>query len=304
MLSAMLCSAAASVGADRSTACTDLAPPAAACTLNPPVDAKTSSTSTPGRHLADADAIGSLIEEVAGLLAGADVGVELQAGLEEPHRAVGNTPGDHVAVLQTEGLAGLQIAGEAQHHARAAGGVEQRLDDRHEVREPDRGVELDDEHVGVAVDDEAGHAVVLAVEDSVCEVCSVGIGRERDADVEGGADRRVPPVVVDRRRLADVEDAELDRRVGVVERQRDELAIVVEDHGEIAGGRLVADRGDRLLEHPRMPGADVAERVGGDADGEALVARAGHPQQTLMQRVTGHGWNDATTPTSGATSPP
>ena len=43
----MLCSAAASVGADRSTACTDRAPPAAACTLKPPVDAKTSRTSRP-----------------------------------------------------------------------------------------------------------------------------------------------------------------------------------------------------------------------------------------------------------------
>ena len=256
------------------------------------------------RHLTHTDAVRSLIEEVAGLLAGAHVGVELQARLDEAHRTVGQVAGDHVAVGEAERLAGLQVAGEAQHDARAVGDVEQGVHDGDEVREPDRRVQLDHEHTGVAVDDEPRDAVVLAVEQAIRELVGVGGVGEHDPLVEGAADRRPPPVAVDLRRLAGVEDPELDRRVGVVEGERNELAVVVEDHREVAGDGFVADRGDRLLEHPRMSGADVAQRVGCDPHGETLVARARHAQQPPMDRWAAHGWNDAMTPTSGLTSPP
>jgi hypothetical protein len=85
------------------------------------------------------------------------------------------------------------------------------------------------------------------------------------------------------RRLADVDDAELDRRVGVVEREGHELAVAVEDHGEVAGGRFVTDRRDGLLEHPRVPRPDVTQRVGRHADREALVVRSRDAQQPLVQ---------------------
>ena len=113
----------------------------------------------------------------------------------------------------------------------------------------------------------------------------------------------MPPVAVDRCGFADVEDAELDRRVGVVEGERDEFAVVVEDHREVAGRRLVTDRCHRFFEHPWVAGTDVPERVWRDAHGEALLAGSRNAEQALVEGVTGHGWNDATTPTSGATSP-
>jgi len=111
-LSAMLRSAAASVGSDRSTAWTLRAPPAAAWTLKPPVEANTSSTSRPAAIEPTPESVGALVEEVAGLLAGAHVGFEGEAALGEAHGAVGDDTGNHVAVAETECLAGLEVAGQ------------------------------------------------------------------------------------------------------------------------------------------------------------------------------------------------
>ena len=255
------------------------------------------------RDLTDADTVRTLVEEVARLLPGAHVGIEFQASFHEPDRAVGQVAGDHVAVDEPEGLAGLQVAGEAQHDAAATGEIEQRIDHRDQVGEPDGRVQLDHQDAREAIDDETGHAVVLAVEHAVREPVCVGGAGERRSDVERCTDRRSPPAGIDRRRFADVEDPELDRRVRVVERECDELAVVVEDHRDVADLGLVADRGDRFLEDPRVPGADVSQRIGRHAHGETLVARPRNTEQPSMQRWAAHGWNDAITPTSGVTSP-
>ena len=85
----MLRTAVASAGRLWSTLVTAVAPPAAACTENPPVQANTSSTRAPVGHRADARPVVALVEEVPGLLAVHDVGLERQPVLEERHRLVG-----------------------------------------------------------------------------------------------------------------------------------------------------------------------------------------------------------------------
>ena len=56
----------------------------------------------------------------------------------------------------------------------------------------------------------------------------------------------------------------------VEQADRNELPVGIEDHGQIARARIVVvDRHDRTVEDPRVPAADLADRVVGDTHGEA-----------------------------------
>ena len=60
-------------------------------------------------------------------------------------------------------------------------------------------------------------------------------------------------------------------RLGVPQAYGGELALVVEDHGEVAGCSLVGVGRDRRVEEPRVPSADVLQRVLCDADCDPAV---------------------------------
>ena len=64
----------------------------------------------------------------------ADVGLELEPGLDEHDRPASECAGDDVTVGEPVRLAALQVAREAQDDRLAAGDVDQRRDDRAEVR--------------------------------------------------------------------------------------------------------------------------------------------------------------------------
>jgi hypothetical protein len=102
-----------------------------------------------------------------------------------------------------------------------------------EVGEPGGGVELEDEEAGVVVDDDAGEAVALAVE----EAEGVGV-----AEVEGGAaqgeglaDAQAPEEGAGVLVLAGGEDAEGDRGVGGEEGVADRRRPWPEEGDEVAG---------------------------------------------------------------------
>ncbi len=121
----------------------------------------------PAGELADGESIEPLIEEVAGLLAGLDVGFEREVAFAEQDRSVGDLTDDHVAVVETVALERLQVAGEPQHDRVDARRGEHAVDDRTQVGIPDLAVELDHADVVVAVDHESRKAVVLAVDGAI-----------------------------------------------------------------------------------------------------------------------------------------
>src|SRR3954452_23314039 len=135
------------------------------------------------------------------------------------------------------------------------------------MRDPRRRVQLDDEGVCVAVEDEAGKAVVLAVEHPI----PVSVVADHGASFDGRADALLPEGRVDVDRLAGMKDPNPYRRARIPQPDGDEVAIVVEDHREVANRAAVADRRDRFVEHPRMTGGDLAAGVRGDANGHSLV---------------------------------
>ena len=229
------------------------------------------------RHRSDQHPVRPLVEERARLLTVPHVRLEGESSLTE-HDDVGDQPpGDHVAVGESERLAARHRPSEPQHHPgcrhRRAGDIDQRAHEGGEVRKPRRRVDLDDEHVRIAIDDQAGQAVALPVDHPVPEFRGVGRTDERRPTVEGRGDRRSPPRLVDRRRGAVVQHLDADRRCRIEQTDRGERPPLIEHDGEVTGTPTVGDRGDRVREHPRVAGAHVAERIRRHTRGQAALRR-------------------------------
>jgi hypothetical protein len=148
---------------------------------------------------------------VARLLATHDIGLE-----DEPVLAEQNGSGRHVAdqrhaFMQPEQLRALarHVAAEAQHERGGMQKLAEQRQQRRQVGQPCGGVELEDERVAVAVEHQAGHAVVLAMDDPVPG--GVAGGEHRPPTIDRGLDLRPPPRRVDRGRLAVMQHADADR---------------------------------------------------------------------------------------------
>ena len=208
---ARLRSAVRSAGPLTSTRSTLVAPPAAAATEKPPVLANTSSTRAPLRHRPHQRPVVALVEEVPGLVAADDVGLEGEAPLAEPDRARRVAARRSSMPSVSPNVSPLPTVRERRSTTRSGSSASHSVGDHGgEVGEPDRGVQLDDQRAVVAVDHQRRQAVVLAVHAAVG--VGVGIGGERRAALEGGRDPLPPERLVDRTRFAVVQDLEADRR--------------------------------------------------------------------------------------------
>ncbi len=224
----------------------------------------------PVRERADEAPVVALIEEVARLLTPDDVGFEGESRLEERHRPGDGFAGHDLALLQPVQLLLAGGAREAQHDRRRREHVDERVHHVAQVRHPRRGVQLDHEHVGVAVDHQPGEAVVLAVYDAVPVRRGSLVGGQRRTPCRRLAQAGAEPRGVDRRRRAFVEHLHADRRGRIPQADGDETPVVVEHDREVAGCTLARRLADRPLVEPRMPGAKAAPGVGRGAHRDAL----------------------------------
>ena len=248
-----------------STLSTSVAPPAAACTEKPPVQAKTSSTRRPWARRPTRTRLSRWSRKWPVFWPRTTSASNVRPSSRNSTGSVGqpSRPGRRRRTPAPP----RAPRGQAQHDALRPGERAEGVGDRADVREPRRRVGLDDERRVVAVDDEAGEPVVLAVHDAVAGR-AVRRG-ERGPAVQRRGDAPVPPVGVDRDRVAVVQHAHADRRRRVVQADGGEPAAVVEHDGEVARRTLVADRRHGAVEHPRVAAADLAQRVRGQAHGDA-----------------------------------
>ena len=117
-----------SVGADRSTLSTDRAPPAAACTLNPPLAANTSSTSMPAVIAPTSIRFARWSRNQPVFCAVPHVRLEREAGLTEHDCVIRQLAGDHVPVGQAERFAACTVRASRSttgRRHRRAGDIEQ-----------------------------------------------------------------------------------------------------------------------------------------------------------------------------------
>ena len=230
---ARLRSAVRSAGPLTSTRSTLVAPPAAAATEKPPVLANTSSTRAPLAIDRTSARLSRWSRKCPVLLPRTTSASKVRPRSRNRTGPSGGGPTIVVAVGEPERLALGDAAGEAQDDPLRVERLAQRRDHRGEVGEPDRGVQLDDQRAVVAVDDQRWQPVVLAVHAAVG--VGVGIGGERRAALEGGRDPLPPERVVDRARLAVVQDLDADRRRRIPQPDRHEAPVGIEHDGEIAG---------------------------------------------------------------------
>ncbi len=108
-----------------------------------------------------------LVEEVAGLLPADDISAEFEPVLDERNLVGRGRAGQHAPVGNAVGVTATDVAAVAQHHPGGAGELDEEGNDGRQMRQPGVGVGLHDERVGIAVDDESGNAVVLAVYEAI-----------------------------------------------------------------------------------------------------------------------------------------
>jgi hypothetical protein len=108
----------------------------------------------------------SLVKEVAGLLAPFDIGFKLQTVFKELDWSYRWFPKDRRAVAQNRGQVVSDSSACSQHDPFGVGEFYQRLNDGHQVRDPNRRVKLYDQRVVVAVNDQSGQAIVFTMHQS------------------------------------------------------------------------------------------------------------------------------------------
>lgn len=209
----------------------------------------------------------ALIEEVPRLLAVDDIGLESEPVLEKRHRLVGSGAEESIALLESVQSACVEGASETQYERRRVPEFVDRLGDVREVRDPRGGVHLEDHRGVVAVEDETGHRVAFAVDES--DARGVAAVDEGLATISRSLEAAAPEGPVDGGRCPVVQDPDAQGARRVEQADGDELALGVEDHGEIARVAIARDRGDGVVVDPGVPGPDVTQGVGGDAHGEA-----------------------------------
>lgn len=146
-----------------------------------------------------------------------------------------------------------------------------------ETGKPGRGVNLEDKGIVVAVEDEAGEAVVFAVDDSVAG----GFGTEVSFGDRFG-EAFLPEGGVDGSWFAGVDDSDADGGVGIVETDGEEFVVAIEDDGEFAGFGGAVLVFDAVAEDPGMAGANEGFGGGAEAKAEAFWGR--------VHGAEGRGW--------------
>ena len=205
-------------------------------------------------QIAERPPVGSLVEEVAGLLALDRVSGHRVAVLEEGDASVGGLAENDVAV----GSPGSRRdrTGQPEDHPLGFEMLGQRIEDVIEVHKPCGRVELHDERRSVAVHDETRDMIVFAVQPAqpgdlvIVHELSTTLNRLLDAG---------SPQLGAHRGLVGCKDSDPDGRGRIPESDRGEVTFVVEDDGEIARLAVVGDSLDGLVEDPRMSTADVAQ---------------------------------------------
>lgn len=118
-----------------------------------------------------------------------------------------------------------------------------------EMWNPGRCVNFNDKSFGVAVDDQPGQTVVLAVDEAIAVRL---LFSERRADYVGCFYFFLKPVRINGSWFYFLQNAHADRRGGVIQTDGEKAALVIEDHGKVAGVAFAALLGDGLIENPGM----------------------------------------------------
>ena len=178
----------------------------------------------------------TLVEEVTGLLTVDHVGFERETELEELDRPIDIGPVQRHALLQPVQVEISHRTGEPKDHRPHGEQLDEQRDECRQVRDPRCRVDLDDGDVPVAVDDQSGQRVVLAVHDPVA---SGRDGRRRlfesGAPLASSVEASAEELRIDRCRTAAVQDLHPDRGVRIPQPDGDELTILVEHHCQVAG---------------------------------------------------------------------
>ena len=194
---------------------------------------------------------------------------EEQSVLLKDHRTVRIVPDQGLPVRQAiRRGAGFDIAADAQHQPFKRLDALQPGDDVAQMRQPRRRVQLDDQRIRVTAHDQAGQSVVFAMYQPVA---GRALRTERLADSCRRAQPLDEPRAVNRGRLAVLQDADPDRRIGIVQANRQETPLGVEDHRQVAGLPRVALFDNRLIEQPGMAAAQRAFCRRGDLKRNAFV---------------------------------
>ncbi len=151
--------------------------------------------------------------------------------------------------------------------------------------EPGRRVDLHDRDTVVPVDHQAGKAVVLSVHEPVGG--RGGRLLERPAALDRSGEPGRPEVVVDRGGFPRVQDPHPYRGPGVPQADRREPPAPVEHHRQVAGSTVVAHRGDRRIEEPRMPTPDLTQCVGGDPHRDPAGTGPGKVDRKVKRQPVG-----------------
>jgi len=121
----------------------------------------------------------------------------------------------------------------------------------------------------IAIDDDAGQPVTLAVDDAVGRDV---LGQGRTTQCQGIVETPRHERAVDRL-VFQGEDADGDRRAGMGIARRDEPAVGRDDADRVAGLHRIEAGGDGAREDPRMPGAHrcIPARLQGERPHRALL---------------------------------
>lgn len=128
--------------------------------------------------------------------------------------------------------------------------------------DPRGRIQLEHQRPLVAVNHQAGQAIVFAVHQPVAgDGLRAPALRQRQASLCRQRQSGTPPFRVNGGRLAVLQDAHPDGRMGVVQAHGQKVALAVKDHGQITGSTRVALLADRPLEQPRMPPPQCSLRL-------------------------------------------
>ena len=228
----------------------------------------------PAHRVGEVAAVVALVEVEAGLVAAGDVDDEAPVVLVDGRfrRRAGGVDGRAAAqpaAGRLEALALPRRGVAALVESRRAARLQQGIGDRPLPALGAGRQELRREHVGVAVDDEPGQAVGLAVD----EANAVAGDRQPAADVDRRRDAAGEEGGVDALGLVEAPGAQADERLRAVGRPGEEAPVARLDTHRLARVGLAAV--DAALEHPRVTAQQRALLSGAQADGlQGFLRRA------------------------------
>lgn len=203
----------------------------------------------------------ALVEEMTGLLAVKHIGLERQTILQKQHRPRDLRSKEHHAIDKTKrhGLGRLRyVSAQAQDNSIDTLHRGELGDDRTKMRVPRDRIHFNDEGVRVSIRDEGTDAIVLPEEHAVPRGVRAA---ERLACGNGRIDNTGPVSIIDRERLARVQYANSNRRVGVPQADGGERPVVIEHHRQRSGWGRRVTAGDRVGVDPGVATSDLAQGI-------------------------------------------